>query len=43
MTVGRLFIGNLPKSGSLADLIPGGAETELTVYDLEFSQQKTNK
>ncbi len=39
-TVGRLFIANLPKSGSLADLIPGGAETVLTIYDLEFTQQK---
>ncbi len=41
VTVGRLFVGNLPKSGSLVDLIPGGAETELTVYDIEFSQQKS--
>ena len=40
VTVGRLFIGNLPKSGSLADLIPGGEETDLTIYDLEFTHQK---
>ncbi len=39
--VGRLFVGHLPKSGSLAELIPGGAETELIVYDLEFSHIKT--
>lgn len=39
-SIGRLFVGHLPKSGSLAELIPGGAETELKVYDLEFSQEK---
>jgi hypothetical protein len=39
--LGRLFVGYLPKSGSLVDLLPGGAETELTVYDLEFSHKKT--
>lgn len=43
VTTGRLFIANLPKSGSLADLIPGSGQTDLTVYDLEFSQQKTKK
>ena len=43
VTVGRLFIGNLPKSGSLADLIPGGAETDLTIYDLEFTHQKQKR
>ncbi len=41
--LGRLFVGSLPKSGSLADLLPGGAATELTVYDLEFSHKKTKK
>ncbi len=40
---GRLFIGHLPKSGSMADLLPGGGETELTVYDLEFSHKKVKK
>jgi hypothetical protein len=39
-TMGRLFVGHLPKSGSLAELIPGSGETELKVYDLEFSQEK---
>ncbi len=39
VTAGRLFIGNLPKSGSLADIIPGRATTDLTIYDLEFTQQ----
>jgi len=38
--IGRLFVGHLPKSGSLSDLLPGGAETELIVYDLEFSYKK---
>jgi hypothetical protein len=38
-SAGRLFVGHLPKSGSLADLIPGGDETGLIVYDLEFSRE----
>jgi hypothetical protein len=42
-SAGRLFVGHLPKSGSLADLIPGGDETELIVYDLEFSREKNKK
>lgn len=42
-TAGRLFIGNMPKSGSLADLIPGSSQTELTIYELGFSQQKEKK
>lgn len=41
--IGRLFVGHLPKSGSWADLLPGGAETELTVYDIEFSHEKSEK
>lgn len=41
--VGRLFIGHLPKNGSLANLLPGGAETELTIYDLEFIHEKNDK
>lgn len=40
ITAGRLFIGHLPKSGSLANLIPGGGQTELIIYDLEFSEKK---
>jgi len=43
VSAGRLFIGNLPKSGSLADLLPGGAETDLTIYDIEFTHQITDK
>jgi hypothetical protein len=42
-TLGRLFVGHLPKSGSFAELLPGNAETELTVYDIEFSNEKTKK
>lgn len=42
-TLGRLFLGYLPKSGSLADLVPGGSETELIVYDLEFTHEKMGK
>jgi hypothetical protein len=42
-SAGRLFVGHLPKSGSLADLIPGGDETDLIVYDLEFSREKNKK
>ena len=42
-TLGRLFIGHLPKVGSLANLLPGAAETDLTVYDLEFSHEKAKK
>ncbi len=42
-TSGRLFIGHLPKVGSLANLLPGAAETDLTVYDLEFSHEKIKK
>jgi hypothetical protein len=41
--LGRLFVGHLPKSGSLAELLPGGAETELTVYDIEFSHENNKK
>ncbi|MGB3209664.1 MAG: VCBS repeat-containing protein [Desulforhopalus sp.] len=40
VTAGRLFVGHLPKSGSLAELLPGGGETEIAVYDLEFSHEK---
>lgn len=42
-TRGRLFVGHLPKSGSLIELLPGSDETELTVYDLEFSHEKAEK
>jgi hypothetical protein len=38
-TIGRLFVGNLPRSGSLVDLLPGAGETELSIYDLEFTYE----
>ncbi len=41
-TLGRLFVGHLPKSGSLIELLPGSDETELTVYDIEFSHEKND-
>lgn len=39
-TVG-LYVGHLPSSGTLIGLLPGVGETRLTVYDLEFSSEKT--
>ncbi|MDK9708998.1 MAG: FG-GAP-like repeat-containing protein [Desulforhopalus sp.] len=36
-----LYVGHLPKSGTLAGLLPGVGETQLTVYDLEFSSGNT--
>lgn len=40
-TVGRLFVGQIPNSGSFASLLPGSDKSELTVYDLEFSSGKS--
>jgi hypothetical protein len=40
-TLGRLFVGQIPDSGSLASLLPGSDDSELTVYDLEFSSEKS--
>jgi hypothetical protein len=42
-TTGRLFVGNLPKLGTMADILPGGGETQLSVYDLEFSKENNKK
>lgn len=39
-TIGRLFVGYLPESGSLAEILPGNGKTELTIYDLQFSKEK---
>ncbi len=39
-TVG-LYVGHLPSSGTLIGLLPGVGETRLTVYDLQFSSEKT--
>lgn len=40
-TLGRLFVGQIPDSGSFASLLPGADDSELTVYDLEFSSGKS--
>ena len=40
-SAGRLFIGHLPNSGSFASLLPGSDESQLTIYDLEFSPEKS--
>lgn len=37
-TTGRLFVGYVPTKGSIAELLPGSLDTELRVYDLEFSE-----
>ncbi|MCP4340938.1 MAG: VCBS repeat-containing protein [Desulfobulbaceae bacterium] len=42
-TMGRLFVGHLPQSGSLAEILPGGGKTELTLYGLEFTHKKVEK
>lgn len=36
---GRLFIGHVPAKGTLRDMLPGGLESELKVYDLEFIEE----
>ncbi len=41
-SIGRLFVGRIPNSGSLASLLPGSDDSDLTVYDLEFFVEKTN-
>ncbi|MFW2369123.1 MAG: FG-GAP repeat domain-containing protein [Desulforhopalus sp.] len=38
-TTGRLFVGYMPSKGTLAEFLPGGLETELRVYEMEFSQR----
>lgn len=40
-TLGRLFVGQIPNSGSFSSLLPGSDESELTVYDMEFSAEKS--
>ncbi|MCP3887394.1 MAG: VCBS repeat-containing protein [Desulfobulbaceae bacterium] len=39
---GVLFVINIPSSGSFASLLPGSSDTELSVYELGFSQTKQN-
>ncbi len=36
-----LYVGHLPRSGTLVGLLPGTGETQLTAYDLQFSSGKT--
>lgn len=38
-----LYVGHLPRSGSLIGLLPGSGETQLTAYDLEFSSEKVEQ
>ncbi|EKD39736.1 MAG: hypothetical protein ACD_75C00308G0002, partial [uncultured bacterium] len=40
-TIGRLFVGQVPNSGSFASLLPGSDDSQLTVYELEFSVEKS--
>lgn len=40
-STGRLYVGHQPLSGTLAELLPGSGESELTVYDMEFSVDKS--
>lgn len=35
---GRLFIGHIPAKGTLRDLLPGNLDSELKVYELEFTK-----
>jgi curli biogenesis system outer membrane secretion channel CsgG len=39
-TTVSLTVGHLPSSGSLVGLLPGISETQLTIYDLEFTSRK---
>ncbi len=37
-SVARLYVGNIPTSGTLAALLPGVVKTEFSVYDLGFER-----
>lgn len=37
---GRLYVANMPHSGSLVGLLPGVSDTKITIYDLDFYKQK---
>lgn len=37
---GLLYVANIPQSGSLLSMLPGSGDTELSVYDLGFSEVK---
>jgi hypothetical protein len=38
-----LYVGHLPRSGSLVGFLPGSEETQLTAYDLEFSSENVKQ
>ena len=40
-TEAGLYVAHLPRSGTFMGLLPGTGETELTVYELQFSSVKT--
>jgi len=40
-SVARLYVGNIPTSGTLAALLPGVTKTEFSVYDLGFERIET--
>ncbi len=40
---GRLFIGHIPAKGTLRDLLPGQLDSELKVYDMEFTATEEKK
>lgn len=40
-TEAGLYVAHLPRSGTFIGLLPGTGETELTVYELQFSSVKT--
>jgi len=37
---GRLYVANMPHSGSFVGLLPGVSDTKLTIYELAFYKQK---
>lgn len=37
---GRLYVANMPHSGSIVGLLPGVSDTKLTIYELDFYKQK---
>ena len=39
---GLLYVINIPSSGSFASMLPGSTDTDLSVYELGFSQTKQN-
>lgn len=41
-STGKLYVAHVPSIGSLAELLPGGIDTELRVYDLKFDEKSNN-